>query len=261
MLGKGSVGRVPPTYKTVEMAFPPHHGISCQSLVINGSSPRYAPLEMTHSIAICLWPCVRTDYPMPIMLTTGEAWMIRTSVTVGSGQRVIAAGCDQMGKDACHVAITWACINAARLRKWFDVGPSHAGQLLFTKKQDVTITSPAVDVRRSGPSLGAAASLSLVSWMLGGRRRFREEHVGVTGAIDLRGRVLQVADLKQKSVWGMKGGIGMLIFPSDNMAMLERDDFADLECEDHPGLREYVKAKAQGASSMLDVMSLAMEGR
>lgn len=210
------------------------------------------------------------DLPMAVMLSTAGAWVIRASLVAGSGQRYLLGSFDQMGRDACHVAISWACINATKLRKWFGGGmvPSRsAGQLqFFTKQHDLSITTPAGDSLRRGPSLGTAAALSLVSCLLGTqggdkRRRFCVGSVGITGAMDLRGRVLPVSCVKEKCWYAMEGGAEMVIWPRGNVEMLEWDDFQELVSDEHPGLREYVREKAKGASDMLDVVRRAFEGK
>jgi ATP-dependent Lon protease len=97
-------------------------------------------------------------------------------------------------------------------------------------------------VPKDGPSAGVTMATALVSALTG--KPVRQE-VAMTGEITLRGRVLPIGGLKEKTMAAYRAGIRILIIPEENQNDLEKipdyvlDQFKVLKVRD---VKEVLKA-------------------
>ena len=91
----------------------------------------------------------------------------------------------------------------------------------FFDKHDVHIHAPEGAVPKDGPSAGVTITTALVSELTG---RTVKQSVAMTGEISLRGRVLQIGGLKEKSMAAYRAGIKTIIIPYDNISDLDEVD-------------------------------------
>ena len=90
-------------------------------------------------------------------------------------------------------------------------------------KTDIHIHVPSGAIPKDGPSAGVAMTLALASLM---SHRIVRPDVAMTGEITLRGKVLAVGGVKEKTLAAARAGIRILILPS-----LNRKDLADVPPE------------------------------
>jgi ATP-dependent Lon protease len=86
------------------------------------------------------------------------------------------------------------------------------------EKSDIHVHVPAGAIPKDGPSAGVAMYTALVSLLTG--RKVRHE-VAMTGEISLRGLVLPVGGIKEKTVAAHRAGIRTVLLPARNRKDLE----------------------------------------
>ena len=152
-------------------------------------------------------------------LVTGLAWTsvggetleVEVNVMDGSGKLELTGNLGDVMKESAHAALSYIRANAAKL----GVAPD------FYKTKDIHVHFPEGAVPKDGPSAGVTVCTAMVSALTGGSVR---SDVAMTGEISLRGRVLRIGGLREKTMAALRHGIRTVIIPADNERDLEEID-------------------------------------
>ena len=146
-----------------------------------------------------------------IGLTNGLAWtevggdllVIEVSVVPGRGKFTITGQLGDVMKESCAAAMSYV-----RSR-----GPLFGFDKEFYANNDVHIHVPEGAIPKDGPSAGIAITTSIVSAIT---KIPVKRTVAMTGEVTLRGRVLAIGGLKEKTLAAHRAGIKTIIVPKEN---------------------------------------------
>jgi len=138
----------------------------------------------------------------------GEILFIEVSLMPGKGKLLLTGQLGDVMKESAKAAFTWTRSHYHELGLKRD----------FAENIDVHIHVPEGAVPKDGPSAGVAITTALVSALTGIPVR---REVGMTGEVTLRGHVLEIGGLKEKSIAGHRAGLKVIIAPKDNKKDLD----------------------------------------
>jgi ATP-dependent Lon protease len=166
----------------------------------------------------------------------GETLEIEVAVVRGRGKVQLTGTLGDVMKESASAALSYARSRAAALGIDRD----------FHRSRDLHVHIPAGATPKDGPSAGIAIATAVISALTG--RPVRGD-TAMTGEITLRGRVLPIGGLKEKSVAAHRNGIAHVIIPHGNARELEE-------------LPDEVRAAVQfhPVRTMDEVMALVIRG-
>lgn len=138
----------------------------------------------------------------------GETLDIDVTVYPGSGELLLTGQLGDIMKESARTAFS---LIRARADRW-NISPE------FFKENDIHIHIPEGATPKDGPSAGITLFSATVSAITGIPVR---GDTAMTGEITLRGRVLPIGGLKEKSLAAYRGGIRRIILPKDNVKDIE----------------------------------------
>ncbi len=139
----------------------------------------------------------------------GEMMQIEVAVLDGTGKLELTGSLGDVMKESAKAAVTYIRSRAKELGVDTD----------FYKNKDIHIHVPEGAVPKDGPSAGVTMTTALVSALTG---RAVNKTVAMTGEITLRGRVLPIGGLREKSTAAFKNGMKTVIIPDENCADLDK---------------------------------------
>ena len=138
--------------------------------------------------------------------TGGELLVIEVSMVPGRGQLKITGKLGDVMQESAHAAVMFV-----RSRSNVFGLPKH-----FFSKIDLHIHVPEGAIPKDGPSAGITMVTAIASALTGIPI---DRNIAMTGEVTLRGRVLPIGGLKEKTLAAHRGGITRILIPKDN----ERD--------------------------------------
>ncbi|MCD7844265.1 MAG: endopeptidase La [Oscillospiraceae bacterium] len=133
----------------------------------------------------------------------GEMLDAEVGVMPGTGKLELTGNLGDVMKESARAAMTYIRSHAEEL----GLEPN------FYEKKDVHIHFPEGAVPKDGPSAGVTICTGLVSALTGIPVR---QDVAMTGEITLRGRVLPIGGLREKTMAALRAGIHTVIIPAEN---------------------------------------------
>ncbi len=141
----------------------------------------------------------------------GEMLQVEVAVLDGSGKLELTGSLGDVMKESAHAAVSYlrSCCDRYHIPKD------------FYKTKDIHIHVPEGAVPKDGPSAGVTICSALVSALTNTPAR---SEVAMTGEITLRGRVLPIGGLKEKTMAAYRAGIQTVVIPKDNQSDLSEID-------------------------------------
>lgn len=139
----------------------------------------------------------------------GELIPVEVAVLPGHGNLTITGQAGDVMQESARAALSYARSRAGALRIPID----------FQEKHDLHIHLPEGAIPKDGPSAGITMATALISAL--SRRPVRSD-VAMTGEVTLRGRVLGIGGLKDKTLAAHRVGIRRLIAPEENRRELTK---------------------------------------
>jgi ATP-dependent Lon protease len=147
-------------------------------------------------------------------VSTGLAWtavggdilFIEVNIMPGKGSLILTGKLGSVMKESCQAALSYVRSQAKKY---------HINQNFH--KIDIHIHVPEGATPKDGPSAGSAITTALISALT---NKAIPRDIGMTGEITLRGNVLEIGGLKEKSIAASRAGLTTIFYPKDNKKSL-----------------------------------------
>ncbi len=157
----------------------------------------------------------KIDKSPQIGAVTGLAWTqyggdvlpIEVTLTPGKGEVVLTGLLKEVMRESSSIALSYIKSNAKAL------GLTQ-NEFENLKKQDIHIHSPDGATPKDGPSAGVTFTTAIISAIT---KRKVSQYIGMTGEITLRGNVLPIGGLKEKSISAFRSGLKKIFIPKENI--------------------------------------------
>jgi ATP-dependent Lon protease len=141
----------------------------------------------------------------------GDILPIEVNHFPGSGRLILTGKLGEVMKESATIALDYIQANAEKY---------HIPSVMF-KERDIHIHVPEGAVPKDGPSAGVTMTVAIISALTG---RQASSEVAMTGEVTLRGNVLAIGGLREKTIAALRSGITTVLIPEDNRKNI--DDLA-----------------------------------
>ncbi len=141
----------------------------------------------------------------------GEIMQMEVSAMKGTGKVELTGSLGDVMKESALAAVSFVRANASRYGIDED----------FYKSTDIHIHATEAAVPKDGPSAGVTITTALISALTG---REVKRDIAMTGEITIRGRVLPIGGLKEKSMAAYRGGVKTVFIPKENIPDIDEVD-------------------------------------
>lgn len=138
----------------------------------------------------------------------GEMLQVEVAAVPGTGKIEITGNLGKVMEESAKAAVTFVRSRAEMLC----IDPN------FYKNTDIHIHFPEAAIPKDGPSAGITMATAIISALTGAPVR---HEVAMTGEVTLRGRVMPIGGLREKTMAAYRAGIRTIIIPKDNQVDLE----------------------------------------
>lgn len=136
----------------------------------------------------------------------GEILFIEANVMPGRGQLILTGKLGSVMKESCQAALSFV---RSQAKEWEIKQDFH--------KIDIHLHFPEGATPKDGPSAGGAITTALISALT---KKAVPKDIAMTGEITLRGNILEIGGLKEKSIAAHTAGIKTVFIPADNKKSL-----------------------------------------
>lgn len=138
----------------------------------------------------------------------GDTLSVEATHYKGNGKLVLTGKLGDVMKESAQAALSYVKTNAEK----FDIN------LDIFNDSDLHIHVPEGAIPKDGPSAGVTIATAIISTFSGKKV---DHSLGMTGEITLRGRVLPIGGLREKSIAAHRSGLKTILIPKDNTKDLE----------------------------------------
>ncbi len=143
----------------------------------------------------------------------GEIMQLEVASMSGTGKIELTGSLGDVMKESARAAISFVRANAEK----YGIDPD------FYKNTDIHIHATEAAVPKDGPSAGVTITTGIIS-ALTNTPVLRD--IAMTGEVTIRGRVLAIGGLKEKSMAAYRGGVKTVFIPKANLPDLDEVDDA-----------------------------------
>jgi ATP-dependent Lon protease len=133
----------------------------------------------------------------------GDILPIEVNHFPGSGRLVLTGKLGDVMKESATIALDYIQANAAK----------YGIESKMFKERDIHIHIPEGAVPKDGPSAGVTMTVAIISALTG---RHASSEVAMTGEVTLRGNVLAIGGLREKTIAALRSGIKTVLIPEEN---------------------------------------------
>lgn len=141
----------------------------------------------------------------------GDVLKVEVAVLEGTGKIELTGSLGDVMKESAQIAVSYVR----------SIADEYGIPSDFYKTKDIHVHFPEGAVPKDGPSAGVTIVTALVSALTG--RAVRRD-VAMTGEISLRGNVLAIGGLKEKTMAAYSAGVKTVLIPADNVKDLDEID-------------------------------------